>query len=206
MTYNPNIPQAGDVISQSQPQILTNFQQLNQVYGDPNPAGDPNSDHFPFDDASANARKHRKVRLPDSSSTPYTPVANEGVVYARTDSDSQTYPFWRRDTLTTDYPLLPIKVFGEFSTNPIALTPNSFGINNVVSAGQGRWQVNFTETFPDTNYSVYVSQNNGATGVPLGFPNYALKTTTSVQVQLIRQDGTGFSALLPNFSIMIARN
>ncbi|MCB1180652.1 MAG: hypothetical protein KDK55_01335 [Chlamydiia bacterium] len=65
MTYNPNIPQAGDIISQIQPQLLTNLQQLNLVFGDPNPATDPNSDHFPFDDASSNARKHRKVRLPD---------------------------------------------------------------------------------------------------------------------------------------------
>ena len=68
------------------------------------------------------------------------------------------------------------------------------------------YPMNFSKTFSDINYAVSVSQNDGVTGVALGVPNYGLKTTTSAQIQLIRQDGTGFSALLPNFSIMIARN
>ena len=206
MTFNPEIPQAFQIIAQSQPQLLTNYQQLNLVYGDDQPPGDPNSDHFPFDDATQNARKHRKIRLPDTSSEPYTPVANEGVAYARTDSDNETFPFWRRDTLTTDYPMIPVKAFGESSVaNPAVLTPNSFNIASVTRVQAGVYRFDFSIAFPDTNYVVQCSLS-GTGALPIIVYDPAAKLTTSVQITLIKQDGSGFTDAANFISVTILRN
>lgn len=153
MTYDPNIPQASDVISQSQAELLTNFQQLNLVYGDGNPGADPNSDHYPYDDTSANARKHRKVRLPDTSGTPYTPLASEGVMYARTDGSGNTYPFWRRDTSVIDYPILPIKAYASVitrTTNGACTLVTSMNVTSVTRSGLGAYDVVLAITLPFT--------------------------------------------------------
>lgn len=57
MTYNANIPQASDTISASQPPILTNFFELNTVFG---------IDHVKFDDATlVNRGRHLKVTFND---------------------------------------------------------------------------------------------------------------------------------------------
>ena len=56
MTYNPNIPQSNDLISQSQGQFLTNFSQLNTIF---------DVDHVTYDNATvANRGLHRKVTFP----------------------------------------------------------------------------------------------------------------------------------------------
>ncbi len=206
MTFNPEIPQAFQIIAQSQPQLLTNYQQLNLVYGDDQPLGDPDSDHFPFDDATQNARKHRKVRLPDTSSEPYTPLANEGVVYAKTDSDNETYPFWRRDTLSTDYPIVPIKAFGECTiATPPVLTANSFNIASVTRISVGQYRFDFSVAFPDADYVVQCSLSGGG-ALPIIVYDSAGKLTTSVLIDLIRQDGSGFTDAGNFISITILRN
>jgi hypothetical protein len=57
MTYNPAIPQASDTISASQPPILTNFYELNNVFG---------ADHVKFDNATQASRgRHLKVTFND---------------------------------------------------------------------------------------------------------------------------------------------
>ncbi len=113
MTFNPEIPQPGDLISISQGQLLINNQQLNLVYGDAAPAGDPNSDHYAFDDGTANARKHRKLRLPVLATSP-TPDANDGVYYTKT-VGAQSIPYYRKDAGTLDFPALPVRAMGQFN-------------------------------------------------------------------------------------------
>ena len=52
-TYNDNIPQPNDPISQSQPPILVNFNQLNSIFG---------VDHVRYDNATQSQRgRHLKV-------------------------------------------------------------------------------------------------------------------------------------------------
>lgn len=60
MVYNPQIPKAKDIMSNSQSDMLTNFTQLNTVYG---------SDHVAFN-ASANRGKHNKVTFLSQGSDP----------------------------------------------------------------------------------------------------------------------------------------
>lgn len=74
MTYNPNIPQATDIISQSQGQILTNFNQANTIF---------DVDHITFDAvAAANRGKHDKSTYVELAADPVT-VFNEVAVYSK---------------------------------------------------------------------------------------------------------------------------
>lgn len=64
MVYYPSIPQANDLIDESQPQILANFSQLNTTYG---------VDHYAYDSGSNNGY-HNRVTTPiySTSSHPST--------------------------------------------------------------------------------------------------------------------------------------
>lgn len=76
MTFNPNIPQATDLISVSQGQLLTNNQQLDTLF---------DIDHVTWDDATtADRGKHRAVHLKFQGSDPTT-AADEGAIYTKTD-------------------------------------------------------------------------------------------------------------------------
>jgi len=72
MAYNPNIPQAGDIISQSQAQILQNFQEINTLIG---------VNHIDFSDPT-NEGKHKFVTMPEQGSDPVT-GATELALYAK---------------------------------------------------------------------------------------------------------------------------
>lgn len=72
MPYNPNIPQAADLLSQSQGDILANFQAL-QTLIDVN--------HVDF--ASGDQGKHKWVSLPVQGASPVT-AATEIALFSRT--------------------------------------------------------------------------------------------------------------------------
>jgi hypothetical protein len=67
MTYNPNIPNPTDFLSDSQGQIKNNFNSANTVYG---------TNHFAFNDASANAGKHKYLVMPLNTGIPGTAVGD----------------------------------------------------------------------------------------------------------------------------------
>ena len=74
MSYNPNIPLSTDRPSQSQGQILTNFQQLDSIFA---------INHVAFDDATvANRGKHTYVTLIDETATPPTPSGTDIALYS----------------------------------------------------------------------------------------------------------------------------
>lgn len=74
MSYNPNIPLSTDRPSQSQGQILTNFQQLDSIFA---------INHVTFDDATvANRGKHTYVTLIDETATPPTPSGTDIALYS----------------------------------------------------------------------------------------------------------------------------
>ena len=62
MTYNPGIPKAKDILADSQGDLLTNFDQLNTIYG-------TSGDHVAFN-AAAGAGKHKKVTFLSQGSDP----------------------------------------------------------------------------------------------------------------------------------------
>ena len=69
MAFTQNIPQPADVISQSQPQLLANFQAIN-TFVDVN--------HVAFN--GADQGKHKFVTMPEQGAAPIT-LANEGVLF-----------------------------------------------------------------------------------------------------------------------------
>lgn len=170
MTYNPLIPQPTDIISSSQADLLTNFTQLNEAYGDADPAGDPNSDHYPFDDTSGNARKHRKVRLPELTLDPGA-VLNQGTVYTKDNGAGRTDLFYRYDSgaLSTGggslvVNMLPIKAFAELAvdtTEGPQVLNNSFNVASISRDG-AVYTVTLQQRLPSANYGVQIKYQNGA--------------------------------------------
>lgn len=91
MSFNPNIPQSSDIPSQSQGQILTNFQQLNTVF---------DVDHVPFNDATAvNRGKHDQSTYIELSVDPAT-LADEVSFYSK-DSGGNSRLFMRQESSGT---------------------------------------------------------------------------------------------------------
>lgn len=104
MTYNPNIPQAGNFLSISQGDLLTNFSQLDSTF---------NQDHEKFS-AGSNQGKHNKSTYLEQSSAPST-VANEGAVYAK-DISGATQLFFRDESNGSEHQVTGI-VPGQTGTN-----------------------------------------------------------------------------------------
>lgn len=91
MPYNANIPQSGDKISTSQPQILGNFQEINTFVS---------VNHVDFN--TADQGKHKFLQMPEQSSAPTT-AANEGGLYTKESSlTTDTQLFWRRESSGTE--------------------------------------------------------------------------------------------------------
>lgn len=72
MSFNPNIPLPTDFLSQSQQDILTNFQTSDTSQG---------VNHYPYSDVTANNGKHKFVQMPENAA-PVTAV-DEGAVYTK---------------------------------------------------------------------------------------------------------------------------
>lgn len=76
MAFNPAIPQPGDLLSNSQGDLLANNAALDASFS---------VNHLPFSDASANNGKHTFVELLQQSAKPTT-AALEGTLYTKDDT------------------------------------------------------------------------------------------------------------------------
>lgn len=111
MTYQANIPNPNDFISDSQPSIRTNFGQLNTQFS---------VDHVALTAGSDNG-KHNQVTTPVSASHPAT-VAQEPIFYAMEDDPTVgTLHFSRGESNAVPTPLTSI----HSSTAPIAIGANT---------------------------------------------------------------------------------
>jgi hypothetical protein len=134
ITYYQNIPQATDLLSTSQSQILTNFGAINTFVG---------IDHIVFSDAT-NPGKHDKVTLPVRALPPAT-VAGEIALYSKAIA-GVSYLFYRQDGLLpefrltggssvlagTGYTILPAglqMVWGNATVNDFANPDNPVTVN-----------------------------------------------------------------------------
>lgn len=142
MTYDPEVPQPDDDMSDSQADLLTNNQDLATVFA---------VNHVALDDASADKGKHKYVTYVQQSDDPET-AANEYAVYSK-DDGGDTELFARPENNGTAFQLtrdgslyLGIIPFAavNFSIGPITLQ-NAFGVQSVTQPGSaGRYRVNFT--------------------------------------------------------------
>lgn len=73
MTYDPNIPQPGDELSDSQDQILNNFASANTTFG---------IDHYTFNNATVNKGRHKPIHLVKEALDPAA-VADTYTLYSK---------------------------------------------------------------------------------------------------------------------------
>lgn len=139
MAYNSDIPQSTDDPSQSQSQILANFQALNTFLS---------VNHVSLNDG--NQGKHSFLQLPEQSSAPTT-AANEGGLYTKEVSGS-TQLFFREESSGSERQLT--SAFSA-ATNGTLTIPGGLLIQWGFSSGIGDGsQVNFNTSFGSTAYNV----------------------------------------------------
>ena len=224
MTFNPSIPQAQDIMSDSQGDLLINFQQINIVYGT---AGD----HVAFD-AASNKGKHNKVTLLTQGSDPLVDAPdtreNEVALFALEDvTDTEIY--MRRESngdvkqITKDGELF-IGVHPIFALNLSDLTPNAntgagtfnFTVNNSfnldtvntkrLTANRCSYRLFFTNTVVDTlgnptnKYLFYAngfdSSNNPVVGKVPNTATYDNEVdSTFIDIEFVNQNNTKLSSL-----------
>ena len=172
MVYLNNIPQPTNILAtQSQPQILENFSQLDTQFA---------IDHTAFSVGGADAGKHKHVTLPEQGLADPDPGANEVSVYSK----EGTYGG------TTESILYVQK---ESAGTVIALTGQDPIINNNGStflaggmilkwgfsaATTGGTVVNFASAFPTNCYEVIVTTQTA--GVHAAVTNKAVGSFTVV--------------------------
>ena len=151
MTYTANTPQSSDDPSVSQGQLLTNFQQLDTVFG---------NNHVAYSAASDNG-KHKFCQFTEQGADPAT-AANELAIYTK---DTGTRPdlFYRGESSGSVYRMtgggVTAAAYCSFVGTTGVVSANSFNVTNVTRAGVGTYTVNFTRNFNSANYVALVDVN-----------------------------------------------
>lgn len=138
MTFNPNVPQPGDLLSKSQNDLLNNNSALNSVFG---------IDHFSFSNATANSGFHQKVTTPAIGAVPatttnpifyaFSPYAQIGVIhYSRGPSNAVPTPLTTLQSSSSPISLSPLASTPVLSTAGITTIYGiAVGTNADTSAG-----------------------------------------------------------------------
>lgn len=158
MTYNPNIPAANDVLSDSQGQIQGNFQRADSSFG---------TDHYEFSNLTTNNGKHKKVTWLDQSAAIPAAEPNAVLAYANTQS-AITMPYYKRDNLATVFPLAPIKAYATFALTGapkpyLAVIDDGFNVATItISApGSGTATIALSNPMRTITYGVLVFSSGG---------------------------------------------
>ncbi len=194
MSYNANIPQPGDFISNSQGQIQTNFAKIDsstQGFG---------VDHVQFS-ASSNQGKHNKSTYRKQTVDPVT-IANEIALYSKTASGALQL-FLARASGGTVIQMTPNSggdpaVFGfagqSFLPGGIII---KWGNRNAVADGTTITFSADTSAFPTTCYQVFVSVYNA---------NNASTANDFVSVRPGSVVSTGFVVTCSQRTALVANN
>ena len=165
MTYNPSIPQPGDVISQSQGQILTNFSQLDTVFA---------QDHIELDDSTAADRgKHKQVTLKKLSAGPAT-TSTEIALYTK-DVSGTTRLFYRVPSSGDEIQMTGPITAAQNGTCLLASGIKIVWGRDTIASGTGTKAVTFVSAFSAAPYSVvatpYASPITGSSPREFGIQN-----------------------------------
>lgn len=218
MPYLPNIPIASQTLKSSQPQILSNFQTSNSVYG---------VDHYDYTVTGTNLGHHKNVTMPVVV-TPPTPSASQFTIYSKTVSGSSEL-FAKRDGSPTEFQLTSggnINISSSAGYTPLAkaitlqLTYNSgdrvnpisysaisnIGVASMLPNVAPNWEIVFTTPMASANYFVSVALGNwtsttfGATTVS---PFYFNRSTTGLFIQVPNVANLGAGPFTTEISVMI---
>lgn len=161
MTFTPNIPATGTSLGESRPLIVGNFTNYNTVLSVNHVA--PNA---------SGQGKHKFLQMPVQASAPST-ASGEGGIYVKT-AGSQSIPFYRKDNLTLDFPLLPIRAMVRFSVGAVpSIVGTALNVSAVAQISSQQYKVTFSENLPDANYLVIaMGVNTAATPICADPSNY----------------------------------
>lgn len=138
-TFYENIPQATDVISQSQPQLLQNFSSIDSIL---------DVDHYTFESAGGDDGFHRKVTFPLIGSS-VLPVGAVGIVNTQT-ANSKSELFYLNSTEN-----IQITNSGLVKSSGEGMLPGGLLIK--CGSGTGNTPVTYVTSFPTTVLSITIT-------------------------------------------------
>ena len=168
MAYNSDIPQASDDPSQSQGQILANFQELNTFLS---------VNHVALNDGDQG--KHKFLQLPEQASAPST-GANEGGLYTKEVSGA-TQLFFREESSGTER-----QITSAFSaaTNGSCTIPGGLVIQWGLAAGVGdNSQINFNSSFSTAVYNINLTLRRGDNNSRYVYVRTGSETTSKFNIK-----------------------
>jgi hypothetical protein len=195
-TYKPNIPQPADIMSQSQNDILENFQQINTVFA---------VNHVAFE--AAGEGKHTQVTLPENPA-PTNTAAAEANIYAQLSAiTNNTELYWQREgngtriewtgllAQTNGWTRLPSGILLKWGNAPSV----GFDSTVVYPAGGG---IEAFANIPNNPFITLVVASPGAPGVSV-VANVIGGSQTRLQFQfsVFDTDGSAFVANINYLSI-----
>jgi hypothetical protein len=197
--YTPSIPQPTDNPSNSQDQILQNFQTLNSVYG-------TSGDHYPWTNTTpTEGFRHAKVTLPQlptanapGNATP-TPNTGEGAIYCAA-SGGISVPFWVRDNIASSvqYSMLGVRAFGTFAGSNGATVGTAMNLSATGSGGT--YTVTINNSAVTTNgYTVLLTPLNSAAVMVMSYVTASTYVLTVKCANFV----TGLPAAPLQFNVLV---
>lgn len=151
MTFNPTKPQANDLLSVSQSDLQTNFNQSNTIMG---------VNHINFDNSiypgavPGDRGKHVQVVMKVPTVTPPITAAAEGALYIANTGAAREQLRYRRESNGVVCPLTElIGAYARFDGTTGALIGYSFNVSGVVRVGT-RFTVSFSNAMAANTYGV----------------------------------------------------
>jgi hypothetical protein len=171
MTYNASIPPATEYLSDSQPQILENFSQLNTLFA---------INHVTFDAVAASDRgKHTFISFVEQAADPST-AANELALYTKDLSGSPAV--YLRKESDGDVILLYSPGAGSVTESASTTAAGVLIYGNgltVTSPSTGIYSYTFDTAKANTNYVILPSVNSGNRMI-----GYQSKATTGFTIAI----------------------
>lgn len=195
MTYNQNIPQPTDFLSDSQGQIQQNFLVANTVM---------DINHYPFNNATTNKGKHKFLQMPDQVAAPAV-AADELGFYVKAVSGVSQF-FMRGENGGSEYQMTVGTAgvdpnFATFGTNTGYLANHTGGwtflpgglimqYGERLSLADGNNVVTFPRTFPTAVFSVVTTMNRNSSNVDVLYAHTL--TTTKFTMRNTSTGNSGF--------------
>lgn len=204
MSYNPNIPNATDLLSNSQSDLKTNFQSLNSIFG---------NNHYQFSLTDGTQGKHKVIQMLENS-PPSTNVDEGGLYMAVGTNPAETNLFFRAENsgggggfqyqLTkansaqttlfannTNYQVGPPSLNGGWTFLPGGLIL-MYG-SNTAPASISTFTYNFPYTFPSAVFSIVITPFRAASSPGSTNEFWVVSGFTTSQFQIFNNGGHSFS-------------
>lgn len=158
MTYNPNIPQATDIISQSQGQILTNFSQANTAFA---------VDHTALN-VLVDQGFHKQITLSQFLAGPFALSGSRSYIYSTNASAAGTQLNYQPSVANPQValPLSP-KSMARITWNGAAWVTGTGILFNVAAPGTvnaANFDYNFASALANAFYHVHITFERTALG------------------------------------------